>query len=312
MTKYIRWYVNIAKWKPTREEWLKITSSVANEEMQRINKFAFQDDAKTSLIGRAMIREFVSHVLDRPTNELRLTRTEFGRPVISNDYKSQLKDVWPKVFDFNISHSGDFCVLVGVWSYEECPNITVGVDVTKIVSKKSKPELDRFLSLMSRREFTASEWEIVEKVHDDRQKCINFTRLWCLKESFIKSIGLGLSFKLHRISFEPDHRFRFHLNPHALKNVILDSTKVLLDGRLADDWFFHETALDDQHLVAIGYNVRPPSFTSCDDNSLVNFDINTKPFQELTINILMDGLTSITEPREENWNSFSLKLSKPQ
>lgn len=301
MAKYVKWYFNVTKWKPIRHEWLRLISSEADEEIQRINKFVYQDDAKTALVGRAMIRKFVSYVIRRPSNEIRLTRTDHGRPVICSKYKVQLSHSWPRVFDFNISHSGDFCVLVGIWSYEECPEITVGVDVSKIVSKETRHELDRFLSLMSKK-FIPSEWEIVERVSDDRQKCVNFTRLWCLKESFIKSIGLGLKFSLNRISFEPAEKFKFCLNPKILKTEMLDSTKVLLDGRLADDWLFHETALDDDHLVAIGYNVKTSNVPS--------FNIDTRPFQELTMSSLMDELTVITEPREENWNLFNTKPSK--
>lgn len=301
MANYIKWYFNIAKWKPTRHEWLRLISSVADEEIQRINKFVYQDDTKAALVGRALIRKFVSHVIRRPTSELKLTRTTHGRPIISSEYKNQLGHSWPKVFDFNISHSGDFCVLVGVWSYEESPEITVGVDVSKIVSKETKHDLDRFLSLMSKK-FIPSEWEIVDKVSDDKQKCINFTRLWCLKESFIKSIGLGLKFALNRISFEPAQICRFYLNPNTLQTKMLDNTKVWLDGRLADDWLFHETALDDHHLVAVGFNVKA--------SNLSNFNIDTSLFQELTIGLIMDELTIITKPREENWSLFNTKPSR--
>lgn len=305
MTKHARWYVNVAKWRPTREEWLKLTSSVTEDETERINKFVYQEDSKLSLIGCALIRKLVSQATRVPSNEIVLTRTQHGRPNICEEYRNRSAD-WPKMLDFNISHSGDYCVLAGIWSDVEQPKITVGIDVTKIVKKNTKQELDRFLSLMSRREFTQSEWETVERAQSERQKCINFTRLWCLKESFIKSIGLGLSFRLHRIDFQLDEKYKYKITTEILKNNLITTTTVLIDGRRAPDWKFIETALDDEHIVAIGYNIK--SGESCLMNQNC-FDIGDC-FSEVSVESLIDSLTPIYTPKEENWIKFSSKSFK--
>lgn len=304
MVNYAKWYINVHRWQPTREQWLHLTSSIDDLEITRINKFHYKEDSKSSLIGQALIRKLVSEVTRQPSNEIQLTRTEFHRPIVCKAYANQFSSCFPKLLDFNVSHSGDYCVLAGVWSDDEIilPNLTVGVDVTKIVNKSSKQELNRFLDLMSRREFTKSEWKTVELAPNDRQKCINFTRLWCLKESFIKSIGQGLSFKLDRISFQPED---INITIGYLKNNVIAGTKVYLDGLIADDWHFQETALDDEHIVAIGYNC-PSTYLS---GSSVLVD-NTSPFVEITIDSLINALTPISKSNEDNWFQFSKRAIK--
>jgi 4'-phosphopantetheinyl transferase len=298
MVNHVRWYVNITKWRPTREEWLQLTSSIAREELERINKFVFQDDSKSSLMGCALIRKFLSDITSTPSSNIALTRTQRGRPEICQHYRQATAKTWPSMIDFNISHSGDFCVLAGVWSQRESPAIKVGVDVTKIVKKDSKPELDRFLDLMSRRPFTRAEWDSVEKATSDRQKCINFTRLWCLKESYIKAIGLGLAFKLQRIDFKFPERHKWDVSTSTLRESVLDETTVMLDGQPATDWRFHETALDDEHIVALAYNI---SGTDTHGQLLPCKDT----FQELSIQSIVESLSPLREANHDDWTIFS-------
>lgn len=306
-TKHIKWYVNIKKWIPTKDQWLKLTSSIPDEEVFRINKFVYQEDAKSSLIGQVLIRKFLSNVLNRPSNEIKIIRTELGRPKVCDTYRDYLKEknCWPNLIDFNVSHSGDFCVLAGFWDFDKLYsnerqiNSTVGVDVTKIIEKKTKQELERFLQLMSRREFLPSEWETVTSVDSDRQKCINFTRLWCLKECFIKSIGLGLKFELRRIEFKFSDNYKYNISTQLLKNNLLTDTRVILDGLVAKNWQFQETALDDEHLVAIGYN-----------SSLESFQIDDGTFEEISVDCIRDSLTLMDNINEQNWFKFVQKGTK--
>jgi len=282
---------------------MRLTSSIAGEELTRINQFVYQEDAKTSLLGHAMIRGFLTRATGLSSDKVRLSRSKFGKPEICGEHHVRIGKSWPSVLDFNVSHSGDYCVLVGFWGNESCPDLTVGVDVTKVIEKKTKYELERFLSLMSRREFLPAEWDIVTQVQDDRQKCVNFTRLWCLKESFIKSIGLGLSFRLHRIDFRPAEANKYNISADKLKKCFISDTKVLVDGQVADDWCFLETALDESHLVAIGYNFKST-------NADIRILDSDGPFVEITVDSLVKDLTPLTELNEENWTKFTSKNTK--
>lgn len=306
MAKFIKWYVNINHWKPTKDQWLALASSVPDEELVRIEKFCYKEDSKSSLIGQVLIRKFLSIVIKEPTNEIELVRSNLGRPEVAKGYQNNLvkKDRWPRVIDFNVSHSGDYCVFVGLWSHDHLsPRLSVGVDVTKIVNKKTKQELDRFLDLMSRREFTPREWENVTKAQDDRQKCVNFTRLWCLKESYIKAIGLGLQFDLHRIEFQTEDSYLYNISTNYKCVNMQKTTKVLLDGKLARDWKFLEAALDVDHLVAVGIKQH-------NNTDGFELDLDCGPFEELTIEPLMEGLLPIRELSDQNWIGFHQKQTK--
>ena len=98
---------------------------------------------------------------------------EGGKPVLKSGTDS-------KVF-FNLSHSGDraMCVI------SDCP---VGCDVETV--KENKRVADRF--------FTGSEAKLAAESAD------NFTRIWTLKESFIKTTGEGLGRALDSFSLDFD------------------------------------------------------------------------------------------------------------
>lgn len=296
---HARWCVNVTKWKPTKEEWLALTSSIARDELERINKFQFQDDSKCSLIGCALIRKFLTQVTGTASNQLVLTRSHYGRPEICDEYRAT-QTHWPANISFNVSHSGDYCVLAGFSSRDRQVDAKVGVDVTKIISKSGK-ELARFLDLMKRREFTSAEWETVEEVAEDRQKCVNFTRLWCLKESYIKAIGLGLSFRMNRIDFRFPEEHKYQLSMKALKGGLVSDTIVLLDGTMATDWRFHLTALDDEHMVGLAYKFETPNRFHLEAGDL---------FEELPVWSIVKSLDPMAVSSEDDWDLFCQRSIK--
>lgn len=58
----VRWAFRVSSWHPTEQEWLKAASYIQAEEKERIGKFVFRRDAKSSMIGRLLIRKFVQQV----------------------------------------------------------------------------------------------------------------------------------------------------------------------------------------------------------------------------------------------------------
>lgn len=305
MAKHVRWYMNVKNWTPTKEQWLNLTSSIPIDELNTIEKYQFQDNAKSSLIGQIMIRSYLTEALNRPSKDVILTRNDHGRPVICNDLLRSSPNSnslnWPMI-DFNVSHSGDFCVFVGFHNFEahsDNDGVRVGVDVTKVVKKQSKQELDRFLGLMSK-QFLPFEWTTVTDAKSDRDKCIQFTRLWCLKESFIKAIGLGLAFNLNRIEFVIK-------NLMINKESFLDSTCVKLDGVQRSNWSFLETMLDDEHIVVIGYEVDVAQVRS----HLFTIEKDSH-FREMTIEKVMEKLVPMREPNEQSWMKFMKLQTKPE
>lgn len=68
--------------------------------------------------------------------------------------------------------------------------------------------------------------------------------LQCLKESYVKALGVGIGFSLQRLSF--------HVTDTQLyKEKFTRSTLLYVDGCLLTNWEFEETMLDDNHCVAV-------------------------------------------------------------
>lgn len=298
--KIVKWYFDCHNWRPTKEQWIKSMSCVEKVERDRINRYVYKEDCKTALIGQIMILKYVSANLDIESNRLKLKRTNHGRPQLCKHFSKTIRI--PNVFDFNISHSGNYCILGGIAGFIEDCSMTIGVDITKIVSKRNE-ELDRFLYLMSKREFLPEEWSLITNSKSDAEKCINFTRLWCLKESFIKSNGFGLSFGLNRINFCCKD---FTTLP--IRNIV-DSTMVKLDGCNVENWKFLETAIDEDHLSALGLNLlskKPQKF----DAVCHNIEGLQDSFQKITIDKLIDELIQCDDADSTQWDIFNNKNYK--
>lgn len=74
---------------------------------------------------------------------------------------------------------------------------------------------------------------------DDKSRLDRFYTFWCLKESYIKAIGIGLGFDLLRMSFSL-----------CKKNT----ATVLLDGERHPEWSFRIVWIDAEHVVAVATN----------------------------------------------------------
>ncbi len=99
--------------------------------------------------------------------------------IIVNEYgKKYLKD-YPNIY-FNISHSGDKCVCV-------ISDNEVGVDIQK---KCYKPQVYSKC-------FNSNEIEYIEN-SKDKEKA--FTKCWVMKESYVKMLGIGISYGLKNVN----------------------------------------------------------------------------------------------------------------
>ena len=70
-----------------------------------------------------------------------------------------------------------------------------------------------------------------------------FKMFQCLKESYVKALGVGIGFSLQRLDFCPQ------ADPEV--NRVICNTKVCVDDALQRDWLFEETMLDNKHCVAV-------------------------------------------------------------
>lgn len=268
----IRWAFNFKNWNPTEKDLLLATSSIQPEEKERIQKFVFKKDFKSSLIGRLLLRKFVSTATKLPYNEIKFTRDPKGKPILVNQIGDKLC--------FNVSHQGDYAVLAG-----ELGRTQIGVDVMQMEYSGGK-NLTEFFRIMNKN-FAASEWENIRLNSLPQKQVEAFFRHWCLKESYVKAIGVGITINLQNISFKINS---------GLTDPVMD-TELFVSGSKVD-WCFQESILGGDHCVAVATN---------NNEGILNTIVK---FQELSFDELMVGSIPILEPDIEYCQKYNEKLQR--
>ncbi|XP_055528416.1 L-aminoadipate-semialdehyde dehydrogenase-phosphopantetheinyl transferase [Wyeomyia smithii] len=264
---HVRWAFDLAGWRPTVADLLLATSCIQPEEKQRLAKFVFRDDFNASLIGRLMMRQFV-HL----ATGLHYDRIEFGRDLKGKPF---LKNDGIYAVDFNVSHQGRYAVLAGLVQGGDGPTVVdgkqprIGVDVMKIEYGGGKP-LGEFFRLMNRN-FSDEEWRYIRSQQDENDQLEAFMRNWCLKESYVKNVGIGITVDLRKISFS------IRSQRLDTKSVVCDSTLKLNDDPLRN-WRFEESLIDKDHCVAVALENVPA------DN-----DLSSNCFQIIDFTTLVEG-----------------------
>ncbi|XP_045766193.1 L-aminoadipate-semialdehyde dehydrogenase-phosphopantetheinyl transferase [Maniola jurtina] len=271
----VRWAFNTSTWTPTFDQILAASSYIQPEEKQRISRFVFQDDAKSSLIGRLMLRKFV-----HTSTLLEYQNVCFGRDDRGKPYLSGIGDV---PVNFNISHQGDYVVLGGT------NGKNIGIDLMKIEPPANK-NIQEFFRIM-KRQFSDHEWKTIYAYPNESEQIACFYRMWCLKESYVKNIGLGITVALNEISF--------NIKSELKVGEITADTKLYVKNCLKEDWHFEETLLDEKHAVAVSF----------EDDKEKNDSIN---YEFLSYDDLVKEAEPLAELDSVFANDFIKKVMKPQ
>lgn len=144
-------------------------SLLLNEnEMERANRFHFEQHRSRFIIARAVLRHILSLYTDILPADIRFDLGPRGKPYL-NQNKLDLQ--------FNISHSHDMAV------YAITKQAEIGIDIEKIEPNFNEDVAKRF--------FSAKEYaELLDLPESER---INkFYSLWAGKEAIIKALGEGL------------------------------------------------------------------------------------------------------------------------
>lgn len=243
-----RWAFHVPSWTPSESDMLLCSSRVQPEEKARISKFVYREDFKSSLIGRLMMRKFVSVSTGMRYSDVIFIRDANGKPILD-----PLKNV-----DFNISHQGDYVVLAGHLGV-----MKVGIDVMSIVPPANK-DIPEFFRLMNR-QFSTVEWNGIRKFASLNDQLASFYRHWCLKESYVKNIGVGITVDLKSISFD-------------VKNTLLEvgkfncDTVLCVNNELQRGWIFEECLLDESHCVAVAVNLNGEKYSCPTSYTFLDFD----------------------------------------
>ncbi|MGW5982737.1 4'-phosphopantetheinyl transferase family protein [Bacillus mycoides] len=147
---------------------------LGSQKQYRIQSFHHDDDKERTLIGEILIRYMISHYLNMKPDRVILKYNTYGKPYIEED---------PAFF--NLSHSGKW--VVAVIDHKEN-----GIDVQEI----GKVDMNVAKNFFLQREYL----ELMQLEGEARANL--FYELWTLKESYIKTIGKGLSIPLNSFTFE--------------------------------------------------------------------------------------------------------------
>lgn len=271
----VRWAFNFNNWNPTENELLLATSCIQTDEKERLNKFVFRNDFKASLIGRLLMRKYINIALKIPYNEIILERDEKGKPFLPH-YKS---------ISFNVSHQGNYVVFAGALGRQ-----TIGVDVMKMEYTGGK-DINNFFRIMSKN-FSQYEWNTIKYGHNVNEHIGMFYRHWCLKESYVKALGVGITINLQDISFK--------INTKQLQHdqVVTDTELYVKNKKV--NWLFEECLLGElnDHVVAVAINK-----SEGEPNDLVHFE-------EFNFQELMEGSSSLLEPDLNYCKGYFTKLQR--
>ncbi|XP_030837031.1 L-aminoadipate-semialdehyde dehydrogenase-phosphopantetheinyl transferase [Strongylocentrotus purpuratus] len=278
----LRWAFKCSSWQPDQSQWLLASSSIQPEEKHRIGQFVFTKDAKSSMAGRLLARKAIHESLKISWTDINLVRTDRGKPYLKNMDDID-KTTYPN-FNFNASHHGDFAVLATE------PALTCGVDVMKVVRPNQKME-DFFRNM--KKQFTPHEWNTIMSAETQYQQLHRFYRYWCLKESYIKALGIGLGFDLQRAEF------RLNTLELSTSSVAID-TELYLRDRQDKNWVFQEMLLDEDHYVAVALQLGPDRSSPC-----------CPSFTILTPEQLLSSTHPMHPEDMDYWTSFASKQEAP-
>lgn len=145
------------------------------EKRNRINRFKYIEDKQRTIVGDLLVKSILMEKLSIPYNKITLCSSKFGKLYLEG---------FSKVY-FNISHSGKWVVCA-------IDDDEVGIDIEEI-----KP-IDISIGCIA---FSKEELTLLSE-QSDKNKLVFFYDLWTLKESYIKSVGIGLNLQLKSFSID--------------------------------------------------------------------------------------------------------------
>jgi len=142
---------------------------LSGEESARLPEYRVREAAERYVVTRSLVRIVLSEHLGVPPRDIRVSRTEAGKPVVAEGVH------------FNVTHSGDLILMALSASRP------VGVDVER------KREVARVEALVARWLTDAERSELTRLTTRGATPSDAFLRTWSLKEARLKALGVGIS-----------------------------------------------------------------------------------------------------------------------
>lgn len=174
----------------------KAYQSISKDRKEKVDKLKFIKDKKLSILAEIILKKALSEL--KLDNNVEYTYNKYKKPYLKSN-----------VF-FNISHSGEYVICA--LSDDE-----IGCDIEYIRDIDLK---------IAKKYFNNDEYDAI--INSDNKLDL-FYRYWTLKESFMKSLGLGFNLELD--SFKIDIKAKANViqninsNHYYLKEVNIDDYK---------------------------------------------------------------------------------------
>jgi 4'-phosphopantetheinyl transferase len=159
---------------PGTESVRRLRSLLAEDELERADRFRFERDRSRYTVGRGLLRILLGRYLGVDPKEIAFEYGEYGKPKLASASHPSLS--------FNLSHSGALALFAFSASGE------LGVDVEL---ERAEPDYAR----LADRYFSRSEAGALRAL-PARLRPAAFLACWTRKEAFIKARGDGLSLAL--------------------------------------------------------------------------------------------------------------------
>ncbi len=149
---------------------------LSNYRINKMNTYIFDKDKKVCIgAGIALNNGLKEYNLKEKDIEYEFSK--YGKPYIKNN-----KEIY-----FNISHSNELAICA-------ISNKEVGCDIEKI-TKYNEKVVKKCFSLKE-----------IDYINNSLNKDEAFTRIWTYKESFLKTIGIGINDKMNEFSIVPKNK----------------------------------------------------------------------------------------------------------
>jgi len=170
------WRICLSNLVPKSRE---LRALLSEEEKSRGDRYIRSADGAKFVSGRAALRLILAGYLGEKANQVVIKTGEFGKPYVPKPMNN-------KDLRFNLSHSGEFCLVALSYGKE------MGVDVEKIRDEVAVEDL-------AARYFAPEEIAELQALPNALRR-LGFFLCWTRKEAYVKAKAAGLQIPLDQFS----------------------------------------------------------------------------------------------------------------
>lgn len=215
------WKIPLAESAPQGID-LDLPELLAADEFTRYRGISHPHARSEFLRSRVALRLVLASYLECQANTISFSYNEYGKPELADNKLPNLH--------FNLSHSGDYCMLAVTTEHE------VGIDIERC-------RAGRDYTALAQRFFSVDEHQLLESMADE----VLFYRMWVLKEAAVKSMGIRLLSGLDR--------FECFVLPGGSIGI-----KDRLQQPAAPDWSIYQWQPDQDTVAAVVVRNSPVAF----------------------------------------------------